>query len=167
MKTKFTRIEKTICMWADDMDGEHDADITDHVSFADMATDCDRQDVQQSEPLSDVPRWIYYTTEVDPVSGEYQEVSYHNGDPVLLGIVAKGRGLDASRLPRFSSYGSDSILYLDAEDNVLCAACASLEGLLDINGHPFWEGRALDCDECGDSIESSYGDPDQDQGGDS
>ena len=163
MKTEFTRIEQKICMWADNM---HDA-LTDHVSFADMAQDCDRYDVQQSEYPSDAPAWIYYTTDIDPIKGEYQKVSYHNGDPVLLGIVAKGRGLDAERLPRFSSVGGYSILYLDAEDNVLCACCASLEGLLDINGHPFWEGPALDCDECGETIESSYGDPDQDQDGDS
>ncbi len=66
------------------------------------------------------------------------------------------------KLPAFSSVGCYTLIYLDSSDNVLCAPCATEDGLTENNAHPFWEGPDMSCDECGDVMESSYGDPDAD-----
>lgn len=66
----------------------------------------------------------------------------------------------ANELPAFTSVGSYPILYLDREENCLCAACASKEW--EESGHKprgdvYWEGEPIDCDECGEEIASAYG----------
>ncbi len=79
----------------------------------------------------------------------------------------------ARRFPAFTSLGCYPVLYLDSEDNVLCADCVRREvpdmcGLsrhhaphkpYTPRGDVYWEGPPMSCDECGDAIESAYGDP--------
>jgi hypothetical protein len=75
------------------------------------------------------------------------------GFPVALGPVGYP-------LPAYAD-GGYPILYLDSKDRVLCAACCNDPEceygpavLADVN----WEGAPLDCDGCGEEIESAYGD---------
>jgi hypothetical protein len=54
------------------------------------------------------------------------------------------------------------VLYLDRNDSILCAECASSPTEFDlpaVNYGPFWEGPSEICDNCSKEIESAYGDP--------
>jgi len=67
------------------------------------------------------------------------------------------------KLPRYTSYGCYPIVYLTRRDNCLCADCATANDDEDdptVIGDVHWEGAPLTCDECGEEIESAYGDPD-------
>lgn len=65
------------------------------------------------------------------------------------------------QLPAYSDVGGYTLIYLTLPDNdTLCAECATKE--LDNTDTEviygvFWEGDPTSCDECGKSIESSYG----------
>lgn len=76
------------------------------------------------------------------------------GFPVALGPVGYP-------LPAYAD-GGYPIFYLDLKDRVLCANCCNDPEceygpavLADIH----YEGAPLDCDGCGEEIESAYGDP--------
>lgn len=78
------------------------------------------------------------------------------GFPVALGPVGYP-------LPAFSSLGGYPIFYLDAHNHVLCASCCNDPEcelgpavLCDVH----YEGTPLECEGCGEAIESAYGDPD-------
>ena len=71
--------------------------------------------------------------------------------------------LSNGNLPKYSSVGCYPLFYLDGQDNVLCADCAteSLEAD-DLSERPAacganWEDPNLFCD-CGARIESAYAD---------
>lgn len=71
---------------------------------------------------------------------------------------------------QFSAFawpGGYTILYVDAHGNTLCAACATRryqeEDASAIYYSTYDEGPMLYCDECNADIESSYGDPDEDE----
>ena len=70
-------------------------------------------------------------------------------------------GVDrGSKLPQFTSIGSNTILYLTFRDRALCACCASAwEDETDpvMRAALFDEGDPIDCEECEREIESSYG----------
>lgn len=83
-----------------------------------------------------------------------------------LGLRPRATVTPAEPLPSFSSYGSQTIVYLDPKDCVLCAACATLaraEGK-NVVGHAFDEGAACDCEECGEIMHATYGDPHTEDG---
>lgn len=61
-------------------------------------------------------------------------------------------------LPRNTEVGCYNITYLDVFGAVICADCAKSEDVKE--GFVYWEGPSLQCDECGEEIESEYGDPD-------
>jgi len=44
-----------------------------------------------------------------------------------------------------------------------CAACATVIGADPAFGEVHWEGKPIDCVECGDGIESAYGPVDSDE----
>lgn len=57
-----------------------------------------------------------------------------------------------------SHSGGYPIIYLTARDEVLCAACAtSQEHGEPVNCGIHWEGDPVECDGCGEEIESAYG----------
>jgi hypothetical protein len=66
--------------------------------------------------------------------------------------------------PKFAWPGGYTLMYLDERDNVLCAECADVHveegGKLNSCG-TYDEGPVMYCDECNAEIESSYGDPDE------
>lgn len=66
----------------------------------------------------------------------------------------------AGTVPTFTSIGSYPLVYTDG-DAVFCADCANdTDKTLALNNVAVhWEGAPLSCDECGDEIESAYGDP--------
>lgn len=65
-------------------------------------------------------------------------------------------------LPAYTSVGCYPIFYLRARSGTTyCHICARTEGLTEKNGHVHWEGRPLECDTCGQDIESAYGDPEE------
>ncbi len=66
------------------------------------------------------------------------------------------------RLPAFTSIGCYTIGYYDLKaGDMLCADCASLERFkVDIVPDVYWEGPIEYCTMCNAGIESSYGDPD-------
>ena len=68
--------------------------------------------------------------------------------------------------PSFSSVGGYTLIYLDNDDNVLCAECAAAEPEITTplnHQHAYWEGPDIYCEECGATIESSYGDPETEE----
>ena len=64
-------------------------------------------------------------------------------------------------LPKFTSYGCYPLVYRGERSTLLCADCALKEGLTEDSGYIHWEGPARECDECGEEIESAYGDPEE------
>ena len=67
------------------------------------------------------------------------------------------------KLPQYSSIGSYTILYVSKASEPLCADCASdPENKADVCG-TYDEGAPLECEICGATIESSYGDPDTEE----
>lgn len=66
------------------------------------------------------------------------------------------------KLAAYTSIGSYPLLYLDYDNNVLCAKCADEEhtdldtpGISAVGVH--WEGPPETCDNCMEDIESAYG----------
>lgn len=59
------------------------------------------------------------------------------------------------RLDKYTSVGCYPLAYLN-HDRCLCAPCASVEGCADQDCEVNWE-RELECEECGEPIESAYG----------
>lgn len=62
------------------------------------------------------------------------------------------------RLDRFTSIGGYPLAYL-RNHKCVCAGCASLLGCKPEDCGVHWEGESLECDECGEPIESAYGNP--------
>ncbi len=81
---------------------------------------------------------------------------------------------DDGKLPVFAWPGGYPLIYLTADGNVLCPACANGEHGSDAHEDAedcqwrltsvdvYWEGSPLQCDHCNEMIESAYGDPDDD-----
>lgn len=75
------------------------------------------------------------------------------------------------KLPAYAWPGGYQIIYLDQDNSVLCADCAtkSLDNADEIPRFKpiafdvYYEGPALQCDSCNKNIESAYGDPDADK----
>lgn len=65
-------------------------------------------------------------------------------------------------LPSFTPFGSYTLVYIDKEGNEYCGKCANETNLqLELEGFQTYdEGPVIQCDECQEDIESSYGDPD-------
>ncbi len=78
---------------------------------------------------------------------------------------------DSGKFPAFTSMGGYPIIYLTADDSVMCAACANGENGSEASlEHEdkqwrlaacdiYWEGPAHECEHCNADIESAYGDP--------
>ena len=75
------------------------------------------------------------------------------------------------KLPAYAWPGCYPILYLDQENSVLCAACAT-NSLDDPDEVPqfrpvacdvYYEGEPETCTQCGTEIESAYGDPNEEE----
>jgi hypothetical protein len=67
-------------------------------------------------------------------------------------------------LPAFAWPGGCPLVYLDSDNADLCPACANRWGeysteLTDAYIH--WEGAPITCENCGNEIESAYGNPDK------
>lgn len=65
------------------------------------------------------------------------------------------------KLPAFTSLGSYTMVYYDTDGSEICAKCANNPDL-DLalqDCDVYWEGPTVQCAECNDDIESSYGDP--------
>lgn len=73
---------------------------------------------------------------------------------------------EQGKLPAYAWPGGYPLIYLDKRDRVMCPACANLPKHErsncgnPIGGDVYWEGPELECDECGEMIQSAYGDPD-------
>ena len=99
-------------------------------------------------------RWIYHDGELKE-RNETAEISAMRFDAdVMAGMP----------LPAFAFPGGYPLCYLDAENNVLCADCASVsdefnEPTVACGTH--LEGPPIHCDDCEFGIESAYGDPDE------
>lgn len=64
------------------------------------------------------------------------------------------------QLPAHVWPGGYQMIYITKDGQVVCPACANAErDDPPIAGDVFWEGPAIECDDCGKRIESSYGDP--------
>lgn len=69
-------------------------------------------------------------------------------------------------LPAYAHPGGYPIMYVDKSNNTICPACANAMRHDEYGNAPlwydvYWEGPALQCEECGSAIESAYGDPDE------
>ena len=65
-------------------------------------------------------------------------------------------------LPKFAWPGGYQMQYFTKDGLVVCPDCANRE--IDqaqevIAGEPYWEGPTIQCDDCQCTIESAYGDP--------
>ena len=71
------------------------------------------------------------------------------------------------KLPAYAWPGGYPIIYLDREDSVLCADCATkslddpdeVPQFKPVAAHVHYEGPSEFCGQCGAEIESAYGDP--------
>lgn len=65
-------------------------------------------------------------------------------------------------LPAFTPFGSHTMIYVEKSGAEVCAKCAAnTEKQLSLVDYGTYdEGPVIECAECGDDIESSYGDPD-------
>lgn len=75
--------------------------------------------------------------------------------------LVKKFGLDSPRspFPLVAWPGCYPMFYIDAECGELCPDCANKLRDQVVDGDVFWEGPAMNCQECGRMIESAYGDP--------
>lgn len=71
-------------------------------------------------------------------------------------------------LPAYAWPGAYPVIYLTRDGSVLCPDCANKpeDECSDpvVVGDVFWEGTPLECDDCGKSMESAYGDPEIEPG---
>lgn len=75
----------------------------------------------------------------------------------VYGTVGVAEG---ARLPQYSSIGSQTILYVTKRNDCLCAVCAGKHRDYSnpvVAAGLFEEGDTLQCEECNEDIESSYG----------
>ena len=74
---------------------------------------------------------------------------------------------DDGSLPSYTPLGGYPLLYLDDEDETLCAKCATIDlerdTTDDLSYSPMvhFEGSPVFCAECNEEIHSAYGDPDK------
>lgn len=71
-------------------------------------------------------------------------------------------------LPKFVDGGYPLVYFNESEGSMFCAECAAKE-ISDgkkIDSDIYWEGPELNCEECGASLESVYGDPDSNKSDD-
>jgi hypothetical protein len=96
----------------------------------------------------------------------------HNTDVLAFGVAgAKGYGqayrdqLDKLFLPYTWPGGYPVLFTVADEPAILCHYCAKKEYLKgnDINVDVYYEGPSEYCEECGEEIESAYGDPYEDK----
>lgn len=72
------------------------------------------------------------------------------------------RDLDTGKLPSYAWPGGYQMVYLTRDGGCICPDCANkdVDQSQDvISGDVYWEGPAMQCDDCGKLIESAYGDP--------
>ena len=97
----------------------------------------------------------------------------------IQAMLTELRG-DADKLPRFTSLGGYTMLYLAGDGEPLCASCADSPESRAATAAPasdfpdrdwrivavgpYWEGPTLNCAHCSADIESSYSDPDAETG---
>lgn len=75
------------------------------------------------------------------------------------------------KLPAFAWPGGYPILYLDRDNSVLCADCATkslddadeLPQFKPVDFYVFYEGPSDFCAQCNIEIESAYGEPEEEQ----
>lgn len=162
---RITRIEIVRDAYGEGDEGEPDITL---ISYEDMCEEMDRVHVEPSEFPSDTPRFLTVYHEQNYRNGDQSVVSYHpahEDDQDLIHFAYQGAksGNFEDRLPKYTSVGSYSIVYFTPRNEVMCAVCASRLGLRESDGQGYWEGPPLDCEECGDRIESSYGDPSEEE----
>jgi len=86
------------------------------------------------------------------------------------------KGLSSNgKLAKFTSVGCYTLLYTTRNGDYLCADCATESHIYDEFGglsedpalyvSTYDEGPVLHCENCGESIEASYGDPESDVDG--
>ena len=71
---------------------------------------------------------------------------------------------ETGKLPAFAWPGGYPMYYFDKHGDVLCPRCANREiddSAAIVNGGVYWEGPIIQCDDCGEDIESAYGDPEE------
>lgn len=68
---------------------------------------------------------------------------------------------ETGKLPAFSFPGLYPIFYLNDREDILCAECAAKNAEEVVNHSIYWEGPSMYCDECGEEIQSAYGDPEE------
>ena len=86
-----------------------------------------------------------------------------NVSPKIQALIDSTQYLDS--LPKYSSVGCYPYFYIDADNNVLCADCASKNDEFDQPLTDYaanWEDSELYCDHCSQRIESAYADDDLD-----
>ena len=68
-------------------------------------------------------------------------------------------------LPEFAWPGGYPLFYLDGENSLLCAKCATkslddeIETFRPVACDVYWEGESMQCDRCNVEIDSAYGIP--------
>ena len=70
------------------------------------------------------------------------------------------------KLPAFAWPGGYPIIYFTRDGLTICPDCAnsvSDDSQAPVSGDVYWEGPTIECDDCGNDIESAYGDPDLDE----
>ena len=76
------------------------------------------------------------------------------------------RDSNDGKLPAYAWPGGYQIIYIDEENNVLCSDCADKNDNLPYNPRLvtydiYYEGPTIQCEGCNCDIESTYGDPDE------
>lgn len=82
-----------------------------------------------------------------------------NGKEYIEALLIECNG----ELPTHTNMGGYPLYYLDQQDTLHCAACATKNKDKIVYHNVHWEGVSLDCEECREEIESAYGEPDEEQ----
>ncbi len=73
------------------------------------------------------------------------------------------RDEENGRLPSYAWPGGYPLVYVTEDGLTVCPECANEPDTSDpvAYGDVYWEGPLLPCDDCGEMMESAYGDPDE------
>jgi hypothetical protein len=73
------------------------------------------------------------------------------------------RADNGGNLPAFAWPGGYPVIYCTRDGLTVCPDCASASDASDpvLDNDIYWEGPAMQCDNCGKMIDSAYGDPNE------
>jgi hypothetical protein len=139
----------------------------DDFEYGDKVWTAAEQEWEQKKDLTAIRRAITRERNSQAISRKIKRERRESKREIDEQVIDRLRESTSDRsLPKFAWPGGYTLIYLDAEIEILCAECADIYvkegGKLSAYG-TYDEGPTIYCEECNAEIESSYGDPDQEE----